>query len=145
MGPRTQEQERKWAIALHLSALAGLLFPPLFLVGPWIVWWVGRPSATIDRQGRRAINFQLTVLAILVAIVLALVVAADLGVRPSVPAVVVGGFVLTGALIVVQVLAVSRACIAVSNGEEGDYPLAIRFLRVRPAKATRLRTEWEEA
>ena len=47
----------------HLAALSGLLFPLGLVLGPMLVWFLKRNDSNyLDVQGKRAINFQLTVL-----------------------------------------------------------------------------------
>ena len=57
--------ERKWATAIHASAFAGMLFPLALALGPLLVWMLKKhESDYLDIQGKKAINFQLTVLLI---------------------------------------------------------------------------------
>ncbi len=55
--------ERKWATAIHASAFAGMLFPLALALGPLLIWMLKKhESSYLDIQGKKAINFQLTVL-----------------------------------------------------------------------------------
>ena len=55
--------ERKWATAMHASAIAGVLMPLALALGPLLVWMLKKhESDYLDAQGKKAINFQLTVL-----------------------------------------------------------------------------------
>lgn len=57
--------ERKWATAVHASAFAGMLFPVALALGPLLVWMLKKHESNyLDVQGKKAINFQLTVLLI---------------------------------------------------------------------------------
>lgn len=57
------ETERKWGAAMHASAFAGMLFPLALALGPFLVWMLKKhESDYLNSQGRKAINFQLTVL-----------------------------------------------------------------------------------
>lgn len=59
------ENERKWGSAMHASAFAGMLFPLALALGPFLVWMLKKhESDYLNAQGRKAINFQLTVLLI---------------------------------------------------------------------------------
>lgn len=63
--------ERKWGAAIHASAFAGVLFPLALALGPLLIWMLKKhESAYLDAQGKKAINFQLTVLIIIFACVL---------------------------------------------------------------------------
>ncbi len=57
--------ERKWGSIIHGSAFAGMLFPLALALGPLLVWMLKKhESDYLNKQGRKAINFQLTVLLI---------------------------------------------------------------------------------
>lgn len=59
------QTERKWGTAMHASAFAGMLFPLALALGPLLVWMLKKhESEYLNKQGRKAINFQLTVLLI---------------------------------------------------------------------------------
>ena len=61
----TKSEESTWAMAAHLSALAGLLYPPAplgLILGPLFVWLFKRKeSDVVDENGKEALNFQITV------------------------------------------------------------------------------------
>lgn len=60
----TKNEEKTWAMATHLSALSGLIFPLGLVLGPLLVWLFKRhDSKLVDENGKEAINFQITVLA----------------------------------------------------------------------------------
>lgn len=62
--PQTPE-ERKWASTMHAAALIGLLLAPGLVLGPLIVWFLKKgDSQYLNEQGKKAINFQLTILLI---------------------------------------------------------------------------------
>jgi len=55
--------ERKWAMIMHSAALLGLIIAPAIVLGPALVWFLKRnDSVYLDMQGKKALNFQLTVL-----------------------------------------------------------------------------------
>ena len=57
------EIEKKWGSIIHASAFAGMLFPLALALGPFLVWMLKKhESEYLDKQGKKAINFQLTVL-----------------------------------------------------------------------------------
>lgn len=58
-----RSEDKKWGMVIHLAALSGLLFPLGLVLGPALVWFLKRNDSNyLDVQGKRAINFQLTVL-----------------------------------------------------------------------------------
>lgn len=102
--------ERNWAIVAHVGGLFGS-----FLV-PMLLWLFQREySPLMERHGREALNFHLTMLIGLIAAGLLIPL-------------VVGLFALI-ALIIYEVVVVVRAGIAAGRGQTYRYPLTIRFIR----------------
>ena len=67
----TNPDEKKWGIAIHAAALVGMLLAPGLVLGPFFIWALKkRDSDYLDIQGKKAVNFQLTIL--LIVFVLAL-------------------------------------------------------------------------
>jgi uncharacterized Tic20 family protein len=55
-------EERTWCVFTHLSALSMFFIPFGHLVGPLVMWLIKRGEMPmVDRQGKEALNFQLTV------------------------------------------------------------------------------------
>jgi len=58
-----RSEDKKWGMVTHLAALSGLFFPLGLVLGPMLVWFLKRNDSNyLDIQGKRAINFQLTIL-----------------------------------------------------------------------------------
>ncbi len=116
--PATIPREaRKWAMVCHIISLVGLMGNGIgFFLGPLIVWLIKREDHPfIDRQGKEAVNFQLTmILAFLVSAILCLVVIGFLFI-----------FILAVLIIVLPIIAAVKA----NEGKEFEYPFAIRFIR----------------
>jgi uncharacterized Tic20 family protein len=110
------QDERLWAMACHLAALAGVVSFIGFVVGPLVVWAARKDQyPLVDDQGKESLNFQISML----IYGLLLVPSAILGI--GIPLVVLwaaAGFVLV-------ILASVRAY----NGERFRYPITIRFVR----------------
>ena len=61
--PIGSPEQRKWGMVIHMSALIGLLLPLGLVLGPLIVWMLKKnDGAFFDEQGKKAVNFQLTIL-----------------------------------------------------------------------------------
>lgn len=59
--PASSSDERTWSILLHISALAGMVFPLGNVIGPLLLWIIKKPeSALVDRHGKAALNFQIS-------------------------------------------------------------------------------------
>lgn len=126
--PMRPDEERTYAMLLHLSALAGLLIG-FFFIGPLVMWLVRKEASPfIDRHGRAAVNFHLSLLAYALAgVVLVGVVAVvtfGLGVLLLLPLIIVGAIALGILSIVFPIV----ACLRAQAGQEYAYPLSIRFI-----------------
>lgn len=115
--PQVSKEEQNWAMVCHLSALAGFLIPFGNIFGPLIVWLMKRGEMPlVDRQGKEALNFQITVgIAIAICIPLMFVL---IGI-PLMFIIGIGALILT-----------IMAAVKVSNGDfDYRYPLTIRLLK----------------
>jgi hypothetical protein len=106
-----------------LSALAGIIIPPLGIVlGPLIFWLLKRNEYPfVDAQGKVALNFQISVL-----------IYGFMGAAMcSVLMVLLIGFVLLplwlSALSIFDLIMIIMASVKASNGQTPHYPCAIRF------------------
>ncbi len=109
--------ERKWGAAIHASAFAGMLFPLALALGPLFVWMLKKhESAYLEAQGKKAINFQLT---ILVAAFFFLLLAAVI--KPIISLVVVT--VLGGLVFAIM------AAIMVFKEGDFDYPFSLKIIK----------------
>jgi uncharacterized Tic20 family protein len=111
------EEEKKWAMICHLSALSGFLIPFGNLLGPLVVWLIKKDTMPlVDQHGKESLNFQITVtIAAVISAVLMLVLIG----RLLMIIVGIGALVLT-----------IMASIKVSNGELNyKYPFSIKLLK----------------
>ncbi|HET6398229.1 MAG TPA: DUF4870 domain-containing protein [Candidatus Thermoplasmatota archaeon] len=111
-----QVKENEMAMWLHLSALSGLVVPFGSILGPLIFWLVKKDQMpSLDRHGKEALNFQITVaLAMVVSFVLVFILIGIL----MMLAVGIAALVFT-------ILAGVRA----GRGEAPGYPFSFRFLK----------------
>ena len=117
-------EERKWAMFCHLAGLAGLspLLPAIgCAVAPLVIWQLkAEEFPFVAEQGRRAVNFQLSMLlyvTIGIIICFASLVGAFL-----VPVV----FCIFG---LVDLIFVLIAAVKANRGQHHRYPLTIRFIK----------------
>ena len=114
--PMSSSEERTWSILVHASALAGVLVPFGMILGPFIVWIIKKPeSALVDRHGRAALNFQISMLIYFAAAVILVFVAI--------------GVLLLIVLGVFWLVMVLVATIRVADGRAPGYVLCIEFLK----------------
>lgn len=111
---------RNWAMAGHLSALLAA-FVALAVLGPLVVWLIRREvDGFSERHAREALNFNLTLLLLIVAGVVFSILTVGVGLIVVVPV----GLAVGIAWIVLTIIAAVRA----SEGREYQYPLTIRFV-----------------
>jgi uncharacterized Tic20 family protein len=110
------KDEQNWAIGMHLSLLSGYLIPGAGFVVPVILWFIKRDSSDyLDREGRKAINFMLSLLIFgLISWALCLILI---------------GFVMLWVLGIFGVVTVILAAVKTANGEDFRYPLSLKFLK----------------
>lgn len=114
--PAPKSEEKMWATFCHLSGLAGYLIPFGHLIAPLIIWLMKRQdSDLIDRNGKEALNFQLSVTLY--------------GVVASILIFVLVGLALLFALAIFQAVCVIIASIKTNDGIAYRYPLTIRFIQ----------------
>lgn len=117
------EESRRWAMGAHISAIAGGFMGgiPAFL-GPLVVWLLRKDrDGFAAGHGRNALNFNLSMIAYAVALILFSVVTFGLGVVVAAP---LGG--ILGILwLVFSILGAVRA----ANDQPFRYPLTIPFVR----------------
>lgn len=117
MSDAIDDQARTWGMVCHLSALAMFTCIPFAnILGPLIVWLIKRgDSAFVDDQGKEAVNFQITIALIGLAIfILSFIV----------PAVGYLGFLILLANLVLIVMASLQA----KAGTAYRYPFALRLI-----------------
>lgn len=108
-------EEKNWAMACHLSALIGWVFPLGWILGPLVVWLLRRTVYPfVDEQGKEALNFHISLLIY--------------GIIAGVLCFVFIGFLLLPILGILQIVFVIIAAIKASNGDHYRYPLTIRFI-----------------
>lgn len=115
--PQVSKDEQNWAMGCHLAALAGFLVPFGNIIGPLVIWLMKRAEMPlVERHGKEALNFQITVsIAFLICVSLMFVL---IGI-PLMFVVGIGALILT-----------IMAAVKVSNGElDYKYPFAIRLLK----------------
>ena len=105
------EHDRKYALAIHLTALLGV-FIHLALLVPLVLWLVGKDkSAYIDDHGREMMNVFLTGLVLVPVCVVTII-----------------GIPIVIAWVIATFIGFIRGAIAASRGEYFRYPMTIRFL-----------------
>lgn len=113
-GPPTPS-EKQWAVAIHLSALLGLLIPVFNIFVPLILWLFKRPASSwLDVEGKRVLNFQIsfTIYALIVALSIFILI----------------GSVLLPIFGIIYLVFLIVGAIRASEGVRYQFPLTIKFL-----------------
>lgn len=110
------QEEKNMALLCHLSALAMFAIPFGNILGPLIVWIVKKDSSpVVEREGKEALNFQITVtIAIAVAGVLSFILI---------------GLPFLIAIGIANVVFIVLAAMAVSEGKPYRYPINFRLIK----------------
>ena len=109
------EEERTYSMLCHLSALSGLIIPFGHFLGPLVIWLIKKNQyAEVDRQGKDALNFQLSM-------TIYLVIAAFL-------VILLIGFILIPTILLCGLICSIIAAVKSSNCERFEYPLTIKLI-----------------
>lgn len=117
-GPRRQEIQL--ATVAHLAGALGILGAVVGgVVVPWIIWFAHRKgdSVFVEHHAREALNFQITVIALLAVCV----VSAGLSCGLSLPKIVIPP--------ILQLVFGLIATVKAASGQMYHYPLCIRMIR----------------
>jgi uncharacterized Tic20 family protein len=120
-------EERQWAMFAHLSALVGGLLTSAAggwgtFIGPLVIWLVKKDTMPfVNDQGKEALNFNITVAIICLALVLLSIVTLGIGLIIAIPAWVIVGI----AWLVLTILAAVKA----NEGVAYRYPLTLRLIK----------------
>ncbi|MDG2123024.1 MAG: DUF4870 domain-containing protein [Verrucomicrobiales bacterium] len=115
----TDQTERNWALAAHLTTFSNYISIPGF-IGPLIIWLAKKDEMPFaSAQAKEALNFQLSLYIYLVACLILLITF--IGAIIAIP-----GFV---AISLAHIVFTIIAAIKASDGHSYLYPLTIRFIR----------------
>lgn len=119
-------EERLWGMFAHLSSLVALALGGMMFLGPLLVWLIKKNELKfVDDQGKEALNFQLNMLGLLLAIGVVGVPATFL--TFGLAAFVAGPIAL--AVVVLSIVMPVIAGIKANEGEAYRYPYIIRVIK----------------
>ena len=119
--PDVTDDERTFALLMHLSLLAHTVLTIIAFGIPLIMWLVKKDdSPFLDDHGREAINFQISLLiwSIIFTIVAIPITIITCGV----------GFVVAFVPTIIAIVGMIQASIAANRGEFYRYPMTFRFV-----------------
>ncbi len=127
MGGVPSAEERQWAMFAHLSALAGGLLTGAiggwgFFLGPLVIWLMKKDTMPfVADQAKEALNFNITVSAIMLLMLVLTVVTLGIGIILTGPVMVIVG--------VAALVLIIMAAIKANEGHAYRYPLTIRLVK----------------
>ncbi|MDP3969793.1 MAG: DUF4870 domain-containing protein [Nocardioides sp.] len=116
-GPSSEE--RTWALVSHIGSLVSAWFA-LGILCPLLVLLLKGSSPFVRRHALESLNYQLTLLLLIVAATVVTILTLGIGLLVIVPV----GVVIAVLALVFIIMATMRA----SNGEDYRYPLSIRLI-----------------
>jgi uncharacterized Tic20 family protein len=123
--PDTTDDERTYALFMHLSLMAHLVLTFFAIAIPIVMWQTKKESSPfLDDHGREALNFQISILiwAIVLPILVAIVGVLTCG---------IGLILLIPAALLPYILGLIgmiQAAMAANRGEFYRYPMTFRFV-----------------
>ena len=121
------QEERQWAMFAHLSALAGGLLTSAiggwgFFLGPLVIWLVKKDTMPfVADQAKEALNFNITVSAIFLALLVLSLVTLGIGFIITLPIMLIVG--------IAALVLIIMAAIKANDGIAYRYPFTIRLVK----------------
>ena len=130
----THRNDNNNAFLLHLSAFFGYIFPFGAVVGPLVIWEMNkRKSSFLDKNGKEAINFNLSYLLYTFILGLSIIPFVVRTITSDFHHVDLFGMISVGSIIgvlaVVKFVLIILAAIKANQGEVYNYPLTIKFIK----------------
>jgi len=127
-GSGISAEEKQWAMFAHLSALAGGILTSGWagsigcFIGPLIIWMVKKDTMPfVDDQAKEALNFNISVALVFLALFLLSVLTLGIGLVIAIPAWIIIGI----AWCVFTIIAAIKA----HEGVAYRYPLTMRLIK----------------
>ena len=122
------------AFLLHLSAFFGFIFPFGGVIIPLIIWETNkRKSDFLDKNGKEAINFNLSYLLYSFVIAISIIPFVINSILSELNHmnlfVIVSMASLIGILAIIKFILIIQAAIKANQGEVYQYPLTIKFIK----------------
>lgn len=121
-------EERQWAMFAHLSALLGALVTAGWagsigcFIGPLIIWLMKKDTMPfVDEQAKEALNFNITLAAVMLVLFLFGVLTLGIGFLVALPLM----FIIGIAALVFMIIAAIKS----NDGVSYRYPVAVRLIK----------------
>lgn len=109
-------EHRQMGLFLHLSQFANVIFFPLGIIAPIVIWQTQKDKIpALDAHGKMVTNFMIsmTIYAFVTFILMFVLI----------------GFLLLPVLAIIGIVFPIIGAVKANNGEFWEYPLTIKFLR----------------
>ena len=117
-----QMSENSYAMLTHLSPLAGYVIPFGNIIGPLVMWLIRRDqSPFLERVGREALNFQITVMLAVAVCVVGIFVTFGIGIILFGP--------ILAVIMIADIILIVMAAIAANEGREYRFPACLRLVQ----------------
>jgi uncharacterized Tic20 family protein len=138
------QQEKNNAALIHLGGLAKYVFPFAGIIVPLLIWQSKRhESEFIDKQGKEAVNFNISMLVYTLIITLLFIVPFILLISDAImlddafndhpPVNFIISLIVVGIIFVVEsifeFILIIFASVRASEGQNFKYPLTIKFIK----------------
>jgi uncharacterized Tic20 family protein len=111
------DRERNLAMLCHLIALTGLIVPFGNILGPVIVWMIGKADSDfVNEHGKASINFQMSLSIFFVILVVLILLTGPIAIA-----------MIAGLMLYAVVMIIVNS-VKAHNGEDGGYTITIQFL-----------------
>ena len=111
------KEERMWGMFCHLGAMAALIGIPFGnILGPLVIWLIKKNEyPLVDQEGKKALNFQISVsIALVISFLLSFILI---------------GIPLLIGIVIADIVLVIIAAVKINNGEPYKYPFSIEFIK----------------
>lgn len=146
---KVEDQERTTAVFLHLAALLKYVFPFAGIIAQLLIWTSNNNKEFIDKNGKQALNFQLSLLLykliiFIISVPLVILVITEFSflsqttpaenvlymISTSLPAIILGFFLLIYLILpVAELIILIIAAINANKNKAYKYPLSITFIK----------------
>jgi uncharacterized Tic20 family protein len=115
--PDATDDERTFALFIHLTLLGHVVLSLIALIAPIVMWQIKKDqSPFLDDHGREAVNFQLSLIILSILLIPIGIITCS------------AGFFLYIPLYVLALVGMVQAAMAANRGEFYRYPMTFRIL-----------------
>ncbi len=109
------KEEKQWALASHLSAFAGFVFPFGNIIAPLLIYLLKKDEMPfVQKHAKESLNFQISMtIYFIIGFILMLLIV---------------GIAIVAVLTVAEIVLIIVAALKANDGLDFKYPFTIRFI-----------------